>query len=286
LSTTSATGAATGAATGVAGPSPAKATTAAPKVAAQTTTEKPDAPCDTKITTLIPEVAKANNASNSTNGTTVDEEDMPKDISGYTQCEMVKHWETNHWYLTHVVGKPPPSKSKCALALIKELMDRINNLEEALKNCKPKDSEKCVALAAELAALKAYLAKVRESSGIKGDGSEPEFSHNDVNAYDKHFGSTWKDNKYYQKYVGPNRQESNFSKSVSMEPATEKKIFGAPQGLGDEHYKMPEGFVKNILDRNTAKKAKEEAAAKKAPAAKKEQKEEPAAKSGGKAKGL
>lgn len=66
----------------------------------------------------------------------------------------------------------------------------------------------------------------------------------------------------------------------------QKKIFGAPQGLGDEHYKMPEGFVKNILDRNTAKKAKEEAAAKKAPAAKKEQKEEPAAKSGGKAKGL
>ena len=183
--------AATGAATGATGPAPKKAaatTTAAP--ATVTTTE---APAD---------------------------EDEKKPVT-MTACEMVKPWETNQFYLKHVLPGPPKSKSFCCLAMIRELANRVGALADKLANCEPKDSEECMKLAAELASLKALLGKYQKNSGYTD--KEVEKTAVNANDFDKKMTKDWTDHKDYKTYVegDVHKATKNLTTAMQMSPQEE-----------------------------------------------------------------
>eukprot|EP00947_MAST-08B_sp_MAST-8B-sp1_P001953 g1953.t1 len=237
-SATGATGGATGGATAVEGPKEAPATT--------TTTEAPKANA-TETTTKEAEVKS-------------DPEDSPKGLHDITSCEMVKPWETNQWYIKHVLPGPPKGKSFCCLALIKELMNRVGALEEKLKNCA--SPEECAAIKAELDKLKALLKASQANSGMSGkeDLEMEKGNPKDLNSFDKHMTKPWTDKDLYKKWVGPHSTNGNFSEAVKMPKKDEEKAF-PPLGsaVGPDQYQTPQNVVPDLMQDYKAKQKAEAA---------------------------
>jgi hypothetical protein len=234
------TDAATGATGGATGATGGEAPKEGPKEEPTTTTTA--APNATETTTM--EVKS-------------DPEESPKNLHDITSCEMVKPWETNQWYIKHVLPGPPKGSSFCCLALIKELMNRVGALEEKLKNCA--SPEECAAIRAELDKIKALLKASQGASGMTGkeDLEMEKGNPKDLNSFDKHMTKPWTEKDLYKKWVGPHSTNGNFSEAVKMPKKDEQKAF-PPLGsaVGPDQYATPDNVVPDLMKAHREKHGK------------------------------
>lgn len=196
---TGATGA-TAAATGPTGPSTTTTTT--------TTTAAPAGPTGpTTTTTQKPEEEekKTSEDDGSVNENSLTLKGHP-DVS---TCSMVKPWETNAWYVKHVLPGPPKGSSFCCSALLKELQGRIDKLKNLLAQCKPKPpdegaSKECKDMYAQLQGLEKALANAKGAQfGAENDKEEPPKT--GIHAHDDKMTEAWDKNKHYLDYVKGNK---------------------------------------------------------------------------------